>query len=90
MSRYLNAHQVLTLAEIVTAVTSGKKVHYYVGYTEMKGTLRGFTPANSGAYFSGTDIRDAHVRITLVQGHDVWLSVVEFMVMRGEGEIGFS
>jgi hypothetical protein len=89
MSRYLSANQVLTLAEIVTAVTGGKKVRYYNGPTEMVGTLRGFTPVNSGAHFSGSDIRDAHIRITTVQGHDVWLSVMEVQVMRGEGEIGF-
>lgn len=90
MSRYLNAHQVLTLAEIVQAVHGGKKVRWYDGPTEMRGTLRGFTPVNSGAHFSGTDIRDASIRITLKQGHDVWLSVVEVQVMRGDGAIAFS
>jgi hypothetical protein len=89
--RYLSAHQVLTLAEIVTAVTKGQKVLWYDGPTEMNGTLRGFTPNGSGAHFTGTDIRDAHVRITLHRsGGDVWLSMLDLMVMRGEGAVAFS
>lgn len=91
MARYLSAHQVLTLAEIVTAVHEGRRVRTLGdtpdGITE--GTLRGFTPQGSGAHFSGGDIRDASIRITTKQGGDVWVSVVEAMVLRGDGAFAF-
>ncbi len=85
---YLTAHDVLLLAKLVEAVHAGQRIRWVnsVG-REFQGTLRHFTPQeDTGAHFAGTDIRQAWVRITLVQGHDVWRAVPYLALLLADGE----
>lgn len=83
----LSARHVLHLAQVIDAVNKGARVRWYDGMTEMVGTMRGFTLSYSGAHFSGDDIRDSWIRITLTAGHDVWLETEEVVGMLEEGAI---
>lgn len=88
MSRYLSARHIVTLAKIVEAVQKGRKVRWALNDGEvLVGTLRGFTARDSGAHFAGEDLRDSFVRITLVQGGDVWLETEEVAGLHEEGAL---
>lgn len=88
MGRHLSPRHVLSLAKVVEAVHGHRKVRWVNPDGEIRqGTLRGFTSDDSGAHFAGEDIRDSHVRITLVQGGDVWVETEEMAGLYEEGSL---
>lgn len=89
MGRYLSARHILSLAKIVEAVQEGRTVRweYYYDGQLMEGTLRGFTSRDSGAHFTGEDLRDSYVRITTVQGSDFWIETEEMAGLYEDGSL---
>lgn len=86
MGRYLSPRHILSLAKVVEAVHEGRRVVFEdYDSRRVEGTLRGFTPKGSGAHFSGEDLRDSYVRVTMVQGGDIWIETEEMAGLYEDG-----
>lgn len=79
----------LRLGDLLNWVAQSRRVHYTLddGATILTGTLRHVVTAPDDFNFvrSGTDVRDAFVRITLTSGVEAALPVTRIVELMDEG-----